>query len=66
MASVVFEKKKSPTDSVLYSARYSPLGDGIPRVPQSNGAEQMEVYKGVPRDWPMGVDLKAPRLPGGK
>jgi hypothetical protein len=66
MASIVFTPKKSPTDSKLYGARYSNRGDGLPRKQQFNGKQMTEIYKGTPRDWPFGVDIRAPQLPGGK
>lgn len=66
MASFRFIKKNSGTNTRLYGVEFSRLGAGLPRRPQMSGADMLKVTPGIPRNWPHGVDVKAPTLPGDK
>lgn len=64
MASFIFRKVDSGTDTKQYLVEESRLGKGLGRKTPLTAEQLTTLYKGSPRDWPVGTDRKVPRLMG--
>lgn len=63
MASFVFKKQKSDTNTRRYTVEVSREGRGLGRKTQMSADQMTTVTPGIPRNWPSGTDTAAPVLP---
>lgn len=66
MASFKFVRQPSSNVTNRFGIEFSRLGQHVPRKPQLTAEDMTTVVPGIPRNWPHGVDRKAPLLPGGR